>query len=119
MNDLTSSPIPRFQYHLSSRSNTHFGWISADDKRGHRIGDLYRFYRTLGYTEEARRKGLLPDAFIWFVYLKGHSGKSEGQLPAKIIEYLNTHSAAFEISTAIYAKAGLRLCNINVVYQSY
>jgi len=87
--------IPRFQYHLSSRSNTHYGWITADEEKVDRIGDLNGFYRALGYTEEAGRRGLLPDEFIWFEYIKDHCSSSESQLQAKIIEYLNTHSPAF------------------------
>ncbi len=87
--------IPNVQYHLSSRSHTHYGWITVGEEKVHRIGDLNEFYRALGYTEQVARTKLMPDEFIWFEYTKDNCHKSAAQLQAKIIEYLCMHSKAF------------------------
>lgn len=65
------------------------------DDRVHRVRDLREFYRALGYTEEIRRTGVMPDEFIWLEYIKDDCHESAARLQAKIIKYLSTHSATF------------------------
>lgn len=96
MDGSTVPPIPCFQYHLSSTSSPHYRWITVDNKNVHFIGDLNKFYRALGYTDEVRRAtNLMPEEFIWVEYTKDNCSKSAAQLQAKVIQYLSKHSPTF------------------------
>jgi hypothetical protein len=88
--------IPYLQYHLSARSDRHYGWITAGDEKIHRIENFDEFYAALGYTEEIRRAGQVLDEFLWERYTRHGAVKSAQCLQVKIAAYLHKHSAKFK-----------------------
>ena len=86
----------RFQFTLASPQNSKNGYITLGDEKIHRIEDAYQFYKVLGYTDEIKKSGLLPEEFIWVEYHKDKSKKTEICLQVKIIEYLNKQSEAYK-----------------------
>ena len=87
--------IPHFKFSVSNPNDKNFGFITVGNDKIHRVANINEFYEALGYTAEIRRAGLLADEFIWAEYRKDGCAKSGVCLQAKIIEYLNKHSALF------------------------
>jgi hypothetical protein len=95
---------------LSSPHHNQFGFIMLGNEKVHRIGDVDEFYKALGYNDEIRKTGLLPEEYIWEKYHRTESVKSEVCLQAKIIEYLNFHSPSFKKNYAIECEHMLESC---------
>lgn len=53
------------------------------------------FYAHLGYTEELKKAGILPDEFIWNQYTTDGCKESAAALQIKLIEYLSKYSITF------------------------
>ena len=87
--------LPRLQYHLSTLSSHNYGWITLAGEKVHRVGDQDEFYRALGYAEEVREAGLLPDEFVWERYIRESAVKSAQCLQVQIAAYLRKHSVKF------------------------
>ena len=102
---------PHFQYHLSSPSNPKHGYITLGDEKLHRIDKIDEFYHNLGYTDDIRKSGLLPDEFVWFEYHKDNCKKSKACLQVKIVEYLSKHSTLFKEKYAGQYKNWLDNCH--------
>ena len=66
-------------------------------ERIHYVADVDAFYEALGYTDEVKYGGLLPDEFIWTEYRKPESEKSPSCLQSRIIEYLQRSALAAEL----------------------
>lgn len=96
MHDPTTPSMPHLQYHISSPSNSLYGWITIGGEKVHRIGDFDEFFRALGYTDEIRRTGWAADEFLWERYRRDGAVKSEQCLQNRIAAYLNQHSAKFK-----------------------
>ncbi len=90
--------IPHFQYHAKCISSKNLCCIKADGQAIHEIsdyGELDKFYRVFGYTNEIAKSGIVPDEFIWDKYIKGAAAKYSVCYQMHIIEHLNEHSAKF------------------------
>ena len=98
--------IPHFEFTLASPFNARNGYITLDSEKIHHINknDVSNFYQALGYTDEIKKTGLLPEEFIWTEYHKDNSVKVEVCLQANIIEYLFKHSSVFR--TNYYEQLG-------------
>ncbi len=96
MPDTRTSSLPHLQYHLSSPSSRDYGWIVAGNERVHRVGDQDEFYRALGYTDEDRHAGKLPDEYLWERYTRDGAVKSAKCLQVQIAAYLHKKSGKFK-----------------------
>ena len=76
----------------------------------HRIGEVDEFHKALGYNDEIRKTGLMPEEYIWERYHRDESVKSEVCFQAKIIEYLNLHSPSFKENYAFEREHWLSSC---------
>lgn len=88
------SKIPRFSFDLSGKGNKPAS-ILVSHFQFDEINDVAEFLRELGYTDEIRRSGMLPDEFIWVTYTRNGAAKSAQCLQPKIIEYLFKYSDKF------------------------
>lgn len=88
--------IPKFDYHLSSPQHRNYGCIVAGDVVFHRVTNFDEFYRALGYDEDMRAEGMLPDEFIWEKYTRDNAPKARQCLQPKIIGYLYNRSERFK-----------------------
>ena len=80
------------------------------NEKVHHIRDADEFYKALGYTDEIRKTGLMPEEYIWEKYHKAKSDMSEVCLQIKIIEYLNKHSPSFKENYAVECEHWLSSC---------
>jgi hypothetical protein len=90
-----SKAMPLFSYSLSKPNQREFGCITSADEIFHRIGDVEEFYATLGYTQEMRKQGVIPDEFIWERYTRDGAVMSATCVQAHIATYLHKHSHKF------------------------
>jgi hypothetical protein len=81
-----------FQYILSTPQSSLNGYITLGGEKVHRIHNRDDFFKSLGYTDEKNKAGLLPEEFIWSEYRKDNCKKSKVCLQIRIIQYLNKHS---------------------------
>jgi hypothetical protein len=95
MQDTRTPLLPRLQYHLSTPSSLYHGWIMANGEKLHRISDYYEFYAVLGYSEEVRQEGKLPDEYVWERYTRAGAAMSAKCLQAQVASYLHKHSVKF------------------------
>jgi hypothetical protein len=95
---------------LSSPHHNQYGYIMLGNEKVHHISDADEFYKALGYNDEVRKTGLMPEEYIWERYHRDESVKSEVCLQAKIIEYLNLHSPSFKNNYAIECEHMLESC---------
>jgi len=89
-----NATAPRISYQLSSTSK-HFVSLKVNGGEIYKVENADEFYRALGYTHGHRRRGILPDEYIWLTYTADGSSKTQADLQANIIKYLSRHSAAF------------------------
>ena len=101
---------PHFHHMLSSPHHNQYGFIMLGNEKVHRIGDADEFYKALGYNDEIRQTGLMPEEYIWDQYRKDKSEMSEVCLQNKIIAYLNIHSPTFKENYAVECKHWLESC---------
>ncbi|MEJ1958509.1 MAG: hypothetical protein WDM70_02830 [Nitrosomonadales bacterium] len=102
--------FPHFQFNLSSPYNSGNGYITLGDEKIYHIKDSNEFYRSLGYTDEMMKAGVLPEEFIWSEYRRDDRIKSDVCLQVKIIEYLTKHSATFKEQYAVQCENWLAHC---------
>ena len=76
--------FPEFGYHLASSQYVDHGWIVVKNRRYLKICDPKTFYRALGYKDELREVGELPDEFIWRRYTSDQSKFSKLCLQVQI-----------------------------------
>jgi hypothetical protein len=95
MNDSANMTRPIFKFSLSNFNDPNYGYIRIGAEKIHRVADVDKFHKALGYTTEANRSGILPDEFIWSEYHRPGGTKSQICLQARIIEYLSDHSPEF------------------------
>lgn len=75
-----------------------------------KIDDIENFYEALGYTEEVRRTGVMPDEFIWQEFTRDNADASPCCLQAKILEYLIRHSGTFKKKYGAEATEWAKAC---------
>ncbi|MEQ1601159.1 MAG: hypothetical protein HOP04_04080 [Methylophilaceae bacterium] len=107
---------PRFNYRLLSPAQWHSNHgcieIEADGNMIHRVKNVDEFYQALGYTQkDALDEKLEPEVFIWHKYRKDHAEKSEACLQARIMAYLNQHSATFRETYGRYYVGWMGSCD--------
>ena len=103
-------PAPNFQFSLSNYNDKHYRFITLGNDKIHRIANVDELYEALGYTNDIKRSGLLPDEFIWAEYRQPGSAKSPMCLQARIIEYLSKYSALFTEKYATQIKEWAGSC---------
>ena len=86
--------VPNFKYSSKDPANRHFGFIEIDQAQRYWIDNLENFYQALGYSNDMRKWGLLPNHFIWEEYLSDTS-KNPLCFQLHMIEYLMKYSAPF------------------------
>lgn len=86
--------IPHFAYCISYTDNKPssilIGHVVFDN-----IKNINEFFRELGYTDELRKLGELPDEFIWGTYIRDDAAKTAQCLQSKITGHLIRHSERF------------------------
>lgn len=87
--------IPDFSYDASNFNHENFGCITVNKWPYHRISDFDEFYSALGYSDDIRAAGMLPDEFIWDRYIRNNATKTSQCFQSKIRAYLNNHSERF------------------------
>jgi hypothetical protein len=80
------------------------------NEKVHHIRDADEFYKALGYNDEIRKTGLMPEEYIWEKYHKAKSVKSAVCMEARIIEYLNKNSSTFKNNYAVECEHWLESC---------
>lgn len=91
--------IPHFSYHTKWNTQDIVCSIEANGDVIHNVSsfdDMDVFYRVFGYTEDAAKKGILPEEFVWSEYIRDGAGKFSDCVQMHLIEYLNLHSAKFK-----------------------
>lgn len=86
--------IPQFSFDLACK-NKNSPSILVAHVEFDKIKNVAEFIKELGYTDEIRAGGTLPEEFIWETYTRSGAAKSVRCLQPKIIEYLFKHSAKF------------------------
>lgn len=114
MSDNIKQP-PRFAFVLSNPSHKHFRCVVVGDDCIHKIDDVDKFYEALGYTEEIRRTGVMPDEFIWQEFTRDNADASPCCLQAKILEYLIEHSYTFKKEYGAEINVWEKACKSNKI----
>lgn len=101
---------PNFQFSLSNHSDRNYKFITLGNDRVHRVTNTNELYEVLGYTNEIKHSGILPDEFIWAEYRQRDGAKSPICLQAKIIEYLSSQLTSFTTDYALQLKEWAGCC---------
>lgn len=91
----SSGKIPCFSYDISSTAQKNSSCVVAEYSVYERILDADEFYRELGYSKSISGRGILPEEYINYVYMRDNAAKSAQCLQIKISRYLFKHSKRF------------------------
>lgn len=89
-------PAPDFKFSLSNYNDRNYRFITLGNNKVHYVANVDGLYEALGYSNEIKQSGVLPDEFVWAEYRMPESPQSPMCLQTKIINYLKKHVAAFE-----------------------
>ncbi len=87
--------IPHLAYLPKMSSGKFSPCINVDGRETYHIEDLGKFHKTLGYTQDLAKAGILPDEFIWEEYFRYTDANRAVSFQVHLIEYLLKHSASF------------------------
>ena len=96
-NAIMGSSIPHFKHRAKDPANRHLGFIELDGFEKYWIDDLEDFYRAMGFHNDMRKLGVMPDEFVWDEYYKYPTANKSALYQFHILEYLMKHSSEFNV----------------------
>jgi len=90
------SLVPHFKYWGKDPANRHFGFIELDNGEKYWIANLEDLYNALGFYDEMRKSGVLPDNYLSDKYTKDPTAKNSALYQILILKYLIKYFPLFK-----------------------
>lgn len=81
--------------HFVNRYHDYYRCILIDGRIFHKVVDVDRFYKAIGYTEKWIDNGFVFEEYYWYTFRSPYATKHQECIPFLLMTYLNEVSSEF------------------------